>query len=144
VVEREQVQFAVARLNMIAMIAVYACVYADTEFLGVPFWKWVEVSAASFSFRPRHTYVCSLLAANSFKAFGMAQTVQRSSASGKRKAPPPSDSDPPTPSSKKVKTATARKSTGGNAPKRNSGRQSQGCEHVSIFCYTPWMLTGVT
>ncbi|KAF8812530.1 histone-fold-containing protein [Phlegmacium glaucopus] len=57
----------------------------------------------------------------------MAQTVQRGSTSGKRKAPPP-DSDPPTPAPKKAKAATARKSTGGHAPaaRRNSGRQSQG------------------
>lgn len=70
----------------------------------------------------------------------MAQTVQRGSGSGKRKAPPPSDSGPPTPSPKKVKTATARKSTGGNAPKRKSGRQSEGCGHVSVFCYTTWIV----
>ncbi|KAF8913989.1 histone-fold-containing protein [Gymnopilus junonius] len=43
----------------------------------------------------------------------MAQTVQRASGSGKRKAAPDS-SDPPTPAPKKTKTATARKSTGGH------------------------------
>jgi len=57
----------------------------------------------------------------------MAHTVQRSSASGKRKAAP-SSSDPPTPSpKKKAKVATARKSTGGRAPaKRNSGIEPEG------------------
>ncbi|KAF9057651.1 histone H3 [Panaeolus papilionaceus] len=47
----------------------------------------------------------------------MPQTAQRSSTSGKRKAPA-NDSDPPSPVSKKKKTATARKSTGGHAPPR--------------------------
>jgi len=57
----------------------------------------------------------------------MAHTVQRGSASGKRKAAP-SSSDPPTPSpKKKAKVATARKSTGGGAPtKRNSGTEPEG------------------
>lgn len=74
----------------------------------------------------------------------MAQTVQRGSTSGKRKAPP--DSDPPTPVPKKAKTATARKSTGGHAPapRRNSGRQSAGCQRISLLCYTTWLLTGIT
>jgi histone H3-like centromeric protein A len=74
----------------------------------------------------------------------MAHTVQRSNASGKRKAAP-SSSDPPTPSPrKKAKVATARKSTGGRAPAKRSsgGRQSEGCERV--LCYSTWMLTGVT
>ena len=72
----------------------------------------------------------------------MAHTVQRGSASGKRKAPP-SSSDPPTPSpKKKTKVATARKSTGGREPpKRNSGIQPEGCKHVSVLCYSTWMLT---
>ncbi|KAH9482737.1 Alpha-glucosides permease mph3 [Psilocybe cubensis] len=47
----------------------------------------------------------------------MAQTVQRASGSGKRKAPAPDASDPPTPVPKKSKMATARKSTGGRPPR---------------------------
>ncbi|KAF8205063.1 histone H3 [Pholiota molesta] len=58
----------------------------------------------------------------------MAQTAQRASGSGKRKAP--DSSDPPTPVTKKTKTATARKSTGGRAPAplphRSTGRASTG------------------
>lgn len=49
----------------------------------------------------------------------MAQTVQRGNPS-KRKAPA-GGSDPPTPVAKKSKTATARKSTGGQPPRRTSG-----------------------
>lgn len=45
----------------------------------------------------------------------MAQTAQKASGSGKRKAPATDSSEPPTPA-KKSKTATARKSTGGRPP----------------------------
>ncbi|KAF8974471.1 histone H3 [Flammula alnicola] len=57
----------------------------------------------------------------------MAQTAQKASGSGKRKAP--DSSDPPTPVAKKAKTATARKSTGGRAPpppRKSTGRRSDG------------------
>ncbi|CAA7259850.1 unnamed protein product [Cyclocybe aegerita] len=56
----------------------------------------------------------------------MAQTAQKASTSGKRKAPA-TDSDPPTPVAKKKKAATARKSTGGRAPppaRASAGRPS--------------------
>jgi hypothetical protein len=94
------------------------------------FGSWVEVSPGLSC--PR---LCTLFGpGNSLN--GMAHTVQRSSASGKRKAPP-SSSDPPTPSPKKKgKVATARKSTGGRTPaKRNSGIEPEGCEHVSVLWY---------
>ena len=82
------------------------------------------------------SFLSLLSSGNSFKAHGMAQTVQRGTASGKRKAPPSSNSDPPTPVLKKAKAATARKSTGGYAPaKRNSGRQSEGCERLRLMLY---------
>lgn len=104
---------------------------------------FLEISWTSLSFRPRHTHApCSVLATH---LKGMAHTVQRSSTSGKRKAPPTSSSDPPAPSPKKPKISTARKSTGGHAPpKRVSGGQSGGCQHVSVLCYFTWMLTGIT
>ncbi|KAF9485269.1 histone H3 [Pholiota conissans] len=58
----------------------------------------------------------------------MAQTVQRASGSGKRKARDDSSDAPATP--KKAKTATARKSTGGRAPaplsRKSTGRTSTG------------------
>jgi len=56
----------------------------------------------------------------------MAQTVQKASGSGKRKAPAADSSDPPTPAAKKSKTATARKSTGGRLPpaRKSTGNNS--------------------
>ncbi|PPQ99034.1 hypothetical protein CVT24_003594 [Panaeolus cyanescens] len=60
----------------------------------------------------------------------MPQTAQRSSTSGKRKAHD-DHSDPPSPVTKKKKTATARKSTGGHAP-RAAPRVSEGiCSEVA-------------
>jgi len=56
----------------------------------------------------------------------MAQTAQKASSSGKRKAPRTDSSEPPTPA-KKPKTATARKSTGGRPPpppRKGAGRPS--------------------
>ncbi|KAJ7283552.1 histone H3 [Mycena rebaudengoi] len=51
----------------------------------------------------------------------MAQNAMRVSGS-KRKAPAPSSSDPPTPVAKKAK-ATARKSTGGRAPRKSNAEE---------------------
>ncbi|PPQ68009.1 hypothetical protein CVT26_007372 [Gymnopilus dilepis] len=64
----------------------------------------------------------------------MAQTVQRASGSGKRKAAPGS-SDPPTPVAKKTKTATARKSTGGLPPqaRKSTGRASDGMSPMAAL-----------
>jgi histone H3-like centromeric protein A len=66
----------------------------------------------------------------------MAQTAQKASSSGKRKAPATDSSEPPTPA-KKAKTATARKSTGGRPPPRKgAGRPSAGTSHFKLSAFT--------
>lgn len=65
----------------------------------------------------------------------MAQTVQRGAASGSKRKAPATSSDPPTPAAKKGKTATARKSTGGRAPRQSDVASAPGCILSTIFNY---------